>query len=118
MNAYRILGITDETTICECCGRTNLKKTVVITDGAETFRFGSECAAKRLKTTVKCVAAEVKSLEQRQARQAEALRQRLAAEEARRWESFLAARCPGSSTFDAIKALGGFAAARALYRAA
>lgn len=45
----KILGITDETTTCECCGKTNLKKTVVLEteDGGE-LRYGSDCAARAL----------------------------------------------------------------------
>lgn len=45
----KILGITDETTTCECCGKTNLKKTVVLEteDGGE-LRYGTDCAARAL----------------------------------------------------------------------
>lgn len=44
--AYRIIGINDEVTTCECCGRSNLKCTVVLTDGEQEVRFGRDCAAK------------------------------------------------------------------------
>lgn len=47
--ALRIIGISDEVTTCECCGRTNLKKTVVLTDGEGEKRYGSECAAKAMR---------------------------------------------------------------------
>lgn len=43
---YRILGINDEVTTCECCGRTGLKCTVVLTDGEQEVRFGRDCAAR------------------------------------------------------------------------
>lgn len=41
----KILGITDERTECECCGKTGLKRTVALDrDGAVVY-FGSDCAA-------------------------------------------------------------------------
>jgi hypothetical protein len=44
-----ILGITDEHTTCELCGRMELKSTVIIgEDGVETGRYGSSCASKIL----------------------------------------------------------------------
>lgn len=48
---YKLLGITDETTTCECCGKTNLKSVVVLqmVDGGEIVRYGSQCAAKALR---------------------------------------------------------------------
>lgn len=49
----RILGISDEVTTCECCGRTNLKNTVVIgTEEGEAY-YGCSCAAKFLGRTSK-----------------------------------------------------------------
>lgn len=51
---YRYIGITDETTTCECCGKANLRSTVVLslldTDGnhEETAFYGSTCAARAL----------------------------------------------------------------------
>ncbi len=42
----KILAITDETTTCECCGKTNLKRVVVIEkDNGDVVRYGSDCAA-------------------------------------------------------------------------
>jgi hypothetical protein len=44
-----ILGITDECTTCELCGRIELKSTVIIgEDSVETGRYGSICASKIL----------------------------------------------------------------------
>lgn len=42
----KILGVTDEITVCDCCGKKNLKKTIglELTDGT-TVHYGSECAA-------------------------------------------------------------------------
>lgn len=52
MPTYRILGTSDDVTVCECCGRSDLKSTVVLAAldaggvvAAETY-YGSSCAAK------------------------------------------------------------------------
>ena len=45
---YKILGLTDEVTTCECCGKQNLKHTVVLDNGENMVHFGSSCAAKKL----------------------------------------------------------------------
>jgi hypothetical protein len=45
---YRMVGITDERDSCDCCGRTNLKRVVVLHDGDDHLFFGSHCAAKLL----------------------------------------------------------------------
>ena len=42
----KILGSSDEVTTCECCGKMNLKKTVVIDNGSGIIHFGVNCAAK------------------------------------------------------------------------
>jgi len=59
---YQYEGTTDEVTSCDCCGRANLKSTVVLTDldeGIERF-FGVVCAAKMLKVTSAEVRANAK----------------------------------------------------------
>ena len=46
MKAVKMLGINDEVTTCECCGKTNLKKTVVLSiDGAQVH-YGTQCASR------------------------------------------------------------------------
>jgi hypothetical protein len=45
----KILAITDETPICECCGKSDLKRVVVIElDNGSVVRYGRDCAAKML----------------------------------------------------------------------
>jgi hypothetical protein len=44
----KILGINDEVTTCECCGKTNLKKTVVLGTETGELRYGTSCAARAL----------------------------------------------------------------------
>lgn len=47
----KFMGISDEVLTCECCGRTDLKRTIMISlDGdADPVHYGSECAARTLK---------------------------------------------------------------------
>ena len=58
---FKVLGTTDTVGVCHCCGRTDLKKTVVLeVEGAATpTYYGTACAAKAIKWTVKEVNAEV-----------------------------------------------------------
>jgi len=48
MSKWKILGKNDEVTVCECCGKANLKLTVVMTDGEQEVRYGRDCAARAL----------------------------------------------------------------------
>lgn len=49
MRQVRVLGTTDETSTCECCGKTNLKKVVVLEIEGEIVRYGCDCASKALR---------------------------------------------------------------------
>jgi hypothetical protein len=53
--AYTFIGTTDERTTCDCCGRTNLKYTIVLNDNIDDqfVFFGSQCGARALGWTVK-----------------------------------------------------------------
>lgn len=58
----KILGINDDVTTCECCGRTNLKATVVLeTEHGDIRHYGRDCAARAIHGTNKAV--NVKSVE-------------------------------------------------------
>lgn len=50
MQATKIIGITDEVGTCDCCGRTDLKRTVMLLIGqAESIAYyGCACAAKAM----------------------------------------------------------------------
>ena len=44
------MGVSDEQTTCDACGKTNLKKTVVLeSESAGIVRYGVDCAARALK---------------------------------------------------------------------
>jgi hypothetical protein len=52
----RILSLSDTITTCDCCGRQNLKKTVILTESDDRFpgqddvmAYGSQCAATALR---------------------------------------------------------------------
>lgn len=55
----KVLGISDEITICEKCAKTNLKKTVVLDTGEGTVHYGTTCAAKEMKIKVSSLKIEV-----------------------------------------------------------
>lgn len=42
----RVLGINDDVTTCECCGKSGLKCTVVLTNGEGEVHYGRDCAAR------------------------------------------------------------------------
>lgn len=43
-----IKDISDEVTTCECCGKSNLKLTVVLSNGEGEVFYGRDCAARKL----------------------------------------------------------------------
>jgi hypothetical protein len=45
---WKVLGKNDEVTTCECCGKANLKLTVILTNGEGEVRYGRDCAARLL----------------------------------------------------------------------
>lgn len=75
MATFKILGITDEKTECECCGRTNLKCTVALefTDAegnstGDITYYGRDCASRAMhgnnkSANVKAIDAEARGIE-------------------------------------------------------
>lgn len=112
----KVLGTTDDCTTCECCGRENLKSTVVLSiDGGDPVHYGCDCAAREIGRS----AAEIRKAARRanSAREDQELVARRAAANAELapWLAFLASRGTGSDNFSRIESLGGYAIARALY---
>lgn len=116
----KYLGTTDDVTTCECCGKANLKSTVAIElqDGDDAVYYGVTCAARALKATVKDVKAGTKRAddERREAEMA-AKRARDEAEFAK-WDAFTRAHSTARELCERIRDMGGYNAARALYKAA
>jgi len=44
----RIRGISDEVLDCQKCGKVELKRTIVLSDGESEVYYGSQCAARAL----------------------------------------------------------------------
>lgn len=49
MTKFAILGIEDSVTVCDCCGKKNLKCTVAMeTEGGDVVHYGRDCASKAM----------------------------------------------------------------------
>ena len=123
---YTIQGITDERDACDCCGKSNLKRTVVLLDTeSDTFVFfGTTCAARAMKIAVKAVNAGVNAAERAKAERRATERRAAQQAEFARWTAHLVARSGGIKDYSGrwdilrmIEALGGYEAASAGYRA-
>ena len=121
MNA-KILGITDEVTTCDCCGRINLKRTVVLgvmdCDGTVTdeVHYGTECAAQALRWSAADVRKQAKVAVDAARKAEEAKRDAARKEVGDRWYAWLNAKMPGVEICRALQMLGGFGKARAMFR--
>ncbi|MDY0215236.1 MAG: hypothetical protein RBS24_06985 [Bacilli bacterium] len=46
---WKVLGTTEDKTVCECCGKQNLKKTVALENEAGEIKYmGVDCASKAM----------------------------------------------------------------------
>lgn len=61
----RVIGMSDEQTECDRCGRPELRGTVIIADadGNETGRYGTSCATRMLNNGVKVTQDYARSVE-------------------------------------------------------
>ena len=65
--AMRALHLTDTVTTCDCCGRANLKATVLmLRDDGGTAHYGRTCAARNSGKTSKQIQVEIYAEEARQ----------------------------------------------------
>lgn len=126
MNGARMIavGTTDDHTTCECCGRTDLKRTVIMrtldADGnqiAQSF-FGTTCAAKASGRKLSEIKAEAAEGDQA-AREAEERARRARARELdAEWQAWLDAHSDAPDRLSQIEDLGGWAAAHRAFNAA
>lgn len=59
-HAMRALHLTDTVTTCDCCGRANLKATVLmLRDDGGTAHYGRTCAARNSGKTSKQIQVEI-----------------------------------------------------------
>jgi hypothetical protein len=121
---YIIEGVTDERDSCDCCGKTNLKRTVVLrTPDGEHVYFGTSCAARAMKTTVKAVRQGITSANRKKAEATRKARAAQSQKELARWTRHLVQRTGGIKdyrgqwdVFAMIERLGGYAAAKKGYK--
>ena len=63
----KILGVTDERTECECCGRSGLKRTVALSiadkNDSRVVYYGTDCAHRSLGVSKKTVAEALEASE-------------------------------------------------------
>jgi hypothetical protein len=122
---FEVIGTTADYNACDCCGRSNLKRYVVLRvvdcnahDSGDVVFYGTGCAATAEGIPAKTIKAEADAADQ--ARRAAEEAARAAASETRRmaWVAFLDASAPGLDMLEQIERLGGYAEARAAFRAA
>lgn len=123
MKVYRIKGANDEVTTCQCCGRQNLKETVILealdpegTGTGAVVRFGTSCAARALTWTQKAVKQEVKRVKDAEAAALAAEQQRQFQADYEAYGEFLFKSTGKTIRIEAVEALGGLMAARKAYR--
>jgi hypothetical protein len=78
--AYTFVGTTDDVTTCDCCGRSDLKGTVVLrpADGGDEVFFGSVCGARAQGWTVKEFNSAAKTAQKARERAARERRNKIA----------------------------------------
>ena len=118
MNRFTIQGITDERDSCDCCGKSNLKRTVALADaddGGEVVFFGTTCAARAMKIPAAEVRKGARNAQREKDQAAAVARSKAAAAAEAVWFAFLVEQTGKTSVADGIAAMGGFAAARAAF---
>jgi hypothetical protein len=120
----RAAGTTDEITTCECCGRENLKGTVIMmtvdadgNDIAQSF-FGSTCAARAAGRPVAEIDREAAGADKAAREAAARARRQAAAARELEWAEWLAANSAAGSRLEQIEELGGISAALAAFNSA
>lgn len=74
VKVFQVLGTTDEVTTCDCCGREDLKGTIVLKymteeDAGKVVYFGSTCGARAAGWTTKELHAKAKDAQREFERQ-------------------------------------------------
>lgn len=116
-DSIRIFGTVEDITTCDHCGRTDLKATVALSiDEGPVLHYGRDCAATALKVARSSISKAVRAADAAKEDEARQARRAAAALADAAWGAFL--RPVHSNRFMAIERLGGFAAARAAFKAA
>lgn len=119
MSAVKFLGTSDENTVCECCGKKNLKSTVALSiDDSDPVFFGVTCAARALKMGVKEVRTANRAADDAKIAAERAARKARMDAEFGSWSAYLEAKSGiKGDVFRAIEKLGGYNAVRKAYEA-
>lgn len=90
MGHMQVLGTTDERSSCDCCGRSDLKRTVVLsTEDGSTVYFGTSCAAKALRWSSEEVKRVAKDADRIAREERQRARMVAAKKEFKQWEAYL-----------------------------
>jgi spore coat polysaccharide biosynthesis predicted glycosyltransferase SpsG len=60
---FKALGTTDVVTTCDCCGKSNLAKTVIVDCDGEILHYGTTCASRNTGKAPKIINAEIRAHE-------------------------------------------------------
>jgi len=62
---FQVLGITDEVTVCDCCGKSPLKSTYIVQmiESGEILHYGSTCVCRNTGKPLRIVKAEIQGAE-------------------------------------------------------
>lgn len=66
-----ILGTNDAVNSCDCCGKANLKSTVIIDIDGEIFHYGSVCASRNTRIEAKAISKTLIALKKQVAKEEE-----------------------------------------------
>lgn len=119
MNRFTIQGISDERDSCDCCGKSNLKRTVALADaddGGEVVFFGTTCAARAMKIPAAEVRKGARDVQRAKDSAAAAARDAAARVEREAWFAFLLEKTGKTSVAEGILAMGGITTARAAFK--
>jgi len=119
MTRFTIEGITDERDTCDCCGKSNLKRTVALADAdddGEVVFFGTTCAARAMKIPAADVRKGARTAQRAKDKAAQMARVNAQAREWGVWSAWLKEKTGKTEIAEAIAAMGGFAAARAAFQ--
>ena len=120
----RVLGTTEEVTVCDACGREDLKKTVAIAlcdcDGNELAieYYGVVCASHIAKRSTKDIISEARQADLAKYKAEQAVYDKKRKAEFDEWAEFLDAMTPPNvkEVFNQIQHLGGYKIARSLFK--
>lgn len=115
---YEIKGTTDEVCTCDCCGRTDLKYTVIMSLDGDVSYFGRVCAARHAGIPATEIESAAKKADRVTAEVKRAAQYRSEEIADARFAAFLASKSDKSSRCLQIEELGGFRKAREMFEAA